>query len=102
LRHFVFATPTTAGNIDLRLGVSGHVPGGRSVAGLIARRAFADALARIVSVMYKHDVGQDCRIWESKRYLPRPALAEGDGPLGAYRRWASQFYAPLSAEAACS
>jgi hypothetical protein len=36
------------------------------------------------------------RIWEHKRYLARPALAAGDGPLGLYRKWTRQFY---SAEA---
>jgi nitrite reductase/ring-hydroxylating ferredoxin subunit len=97
LRHFVLATPSEPGKIDLRLAVSAHVPGGQSRAVRLARSAVADAIARIVSVMYAHDVGQDCRIWESKRYLPRPALAEGDGPVGAYRRWASQFYGSAAA-----
>ncbi len=35
---------------------------------------------------------QDFPIWENKRYLERPALAAGDGPIGLYRRWARQFY----------
>jgi hypothetical protein len=35
----------------------------------------------------------DDRIWINKKYLRRPAIAEGDGPIHAYRRWASQFYA---------
>jgi nitrite reductase/ring-hydroxylating ferredoxin subunit len=94
LRQFVLATPSEPGKIDLRLGVSARVPGGRNLAGLLARRVLADTIARIVSAMYAHDVGQDCHIWETKGYLPRPALADGDGPVGTYRRWASQFYAP--------
>ena len=91
-RHFVFATPTSPGMIDLRLGVSvGPLPG-RGLGALLPRRRIAGALARFVLVMYVHDVGQDVRFWEHKRYLPHPALADGDGPIGAYRRWARQFY----------
>jgi 3-Ketosteroid 9alpha-hydroxylase C-terminal domain len=35
---------------------------------------------------------QDDPVWVNKKYLRRPAIAEGDGPIHAYRRWASQFY----------
>jgi nitrite reductase/ring-hydroxylating ferredoxin subunit len=37
---------------------------------------------------------EDKPIWEHKRYLDRPALADADGPFLAFRRWAAQFYAP--------
>ena len=37
-------------------------------------------------------VGEDIPIWENKRYVERPPLCEGDGPIGQYRRWARQFY----------
>jgi nitrite reductase/ring-hydroxylating ferredoxin subunit len=97
LRQFVFSTPTEPGCIDLRLAVSACVPDGGGMSALLPRRAIASALAQIVSVMYANDIGQDVRFWEHKRYLPRPALAEGDGPVAAYRRWASQFYAPAAA-----
>jgi len=39
-----------------------------------------------------HDAQQDFPIWENKRYVDKPALAAGDGPIGLYRRWAKQFY----------
>lgn len=35
---------------------------------------------------------QDIPIWESKRYLDRPVLCQGDGSIAQFRRWASQFY----------
>lgn len=38
------------------------------------------------------DAHQDFDIWQNKRYLHPPALAEGDGPIGRYRIWARQFY----------
>lgn len=36
---------------------------------------------------------QDIPIWESKRYLPTPALASTERAVTEFRRWASQFYA---------
>jgi len=38
-------------------------------------------------------VREDKPIWENKAYLPRPALADTDGPVTKFRKWASQFYA---------
>ncbi len=38
-------------------------------------------------------VQEDTPIWNNKAYIPRPALADTDGPFTKFRRWASQFYA---------
>ncbi len=38
-------------------------------------------------------VTEDKPIWENKAYLPRPALADTDGPFTKFRKWAAQFYA---------
>jgi hypothetical protein len=35
---------------------------------------------------------QDIPIWEHKTFLERPNLCDGDGPIGALRRWSRQFY----------
>jgi hypothetical protein len=35
---------------------------------------------------------QDFPIWENKLFRAQPALAEGDGPIAEFRRWAAQFY----------
>lgn len=35
---------------------------------------------------------QDIPIWENKIHLDRPVLCDGDGPIGALRAWAKQFY----------
>lgn len=40
-------------------------------------------------------MNEDIPIWEHKRYLTKPMLCDGDGPIGAYRRWATQFYSGL-------
>lgn len=46
------------------------------------------------------EVGQDAPFWETKRYVERPILAEGDGPIAEYRRYCKQFYPPQSASGA--
>lgn len=35
---------------------------------------------------------EDIPIWENKKFLPRPVLCDGDGPIGLIRRWGKQFY----------
>lgn len=40
----------------------------------------------------KSQLTLDTRIWNYRRYPQRPHLAQGDGPIMAYRRWAEQFY----------
>lgn len=44
------------------------------------------------SIGLNREVGQDAPVWETKRYLERPILAEGDGPIAEYRRYCKQFY----------
>ncbi len=44
-------------------------------------------------------VREDAVIWENKKYLERPVLCDGDGPIALYRKWARQFlpgYKPAS------
>ena len=35
---------------------------------------------------------EDRPIWENKKYLTKPILCDGDGPIIKIRRWHSQFY----------
>ena len=58
----------------------------------LPRGAIADLIARRIGVLIDGELQPDFRIWENKRYLDRPGLADGDGPIGRYRRWARQFY----------
>jgi phenylpropionate dioxygenase-like ring-hydroxylating dioxygenase large terminal subunit len=39
---------------------------------------------------------QDIPVWENKIYIHPPVLVDGDGPIGRFRAWASQFYPPDS------
>lgn len=51
-------------------------------------------VARTIQVSFAADIEQDLPIWRHKRFLERPALVDGDGPVGRYRTWAKQFYKP--------
>jgi len=89
IRQLVLATPTVAGRLDLRLALSLQDYGPAPL------RALAVRLTRWgLMRMYVKDVSADLDIWQHKRYLDPPRLAQGDGPIGLYRRWARQFYVP--------
>jgi hypothetical protein len=47
---------------------------------------------------YKHDVRQDFKIWENKKYILQTPLADGDGPIVMYRKWAQKFYTPETSQ----
>jgi hypothetical protein len=59
---------------------------------IIPKALFDGMVARISHRTYVSDVMQDRHVWENKRYVERPALADGDGPIGRYRAWCRQFY----------
>ncbi|OLZ67472.1 hypothetical protein AV521_24230 [Streptomyces sp. IMTB 2501] len=56
------------------------------------RRALHRAFARTMLTTAVSKVRQDLRIWNTKRYEPRPRLAAGDETIGLFRHWARQFY----------
>ncbi len=96
MRLLVLATQVARGEVELRLAVS--MPWRRDAPGVgpnLSRIPAALSAALVVpplSRAYGNDVRQDFSIWQHKRYLARPALAAGDGPITPYRRWAQQFY----------
>ena len=55
-----------------------------------------DQVTSIVGDKYRAEIERqleaDIPIWENKKYIHPPALCEGDGPIGIYRKWARQFY----------
>jgi hypothetical protein len=85
----VLSSPVDNGNIVLRTAASVKKWGGAPIS-LIIRE--------LSSIGLNKEVGQDAPIWETKRYLDRPILAEGDGPIAEYRRYCKQFY-PQQTEA---
>lgn len=96
-RLFVLATPTRSERIDLSLALSLREPGELRqrypVARLIPPAMLSRLIARAMLQNVIHDACQDFVIWENKRYIQPPALAQGDGPIGPFRAWARQFYA---------
>lgn len=68
---------------DIRFAFTVKKMGGRSLTDGIGK-AFMHEIAR--------QLEQDIPIWENKVYLDRPALCDGDGPIGVFRRWCKQFY----------
>jgi nitrite reductase/ring-hydroxylating ferredoxin subunit len=98
-RHLIFATPTDAERMELRIGFTHYavqrpdmLP--RALAAL-PLAALNQAMVRIGIRTFAHDVEQDFDIWNHKTYVHPPQLAVGDGPIGSYRRWAKQFYPGL-------
>src|SRR5205085_3379511 len=76
-RLWVLPTPIDEERLTLRLAAS--------------TRAHA-LLNRAILWGFARGAAQDFPIWATKRYLERPARAEGDGPIALYRRWSRQFY----------
>lgn len=95
-RLFITATPTVAGRINFGLALSlRRIESRRKVhplAVLAPRRVLEAIIARTIHQALIHDVYQDMDIWQNKRHVHPPALAEGDGPIGKYRNWVRQFY----------
>lgn len=91
-RHLVLSTPTERDQLDLRVGAS--VADARNLrwVGPFLPDFVTGLVARGVMSIYKDDVQQDFAIWENKRYVARPIMARGDGPIVLYRKWAAQFY----------
>ena len=52
----------------------------------------AETMASSVTTPLERQLGQDIPIWENKVYVNPPLLADGDGPVGVFRRWCKQFY----------
>ena len=60
--------------------------------GFIPMRVRTGLMNSIISRAQKRDVDADVKIWERKRYLPRPRLSRADGDFAVYRRYCRQFY----------
>jgi nitrite reductase/ring-hydroxylating ferredoxin subunit len=79
----VLSSPVDAEHIILRTSLAVKHMKTRALTYLL-REATALGIAR--------EISQDAPIWESKRYVDKPILAEGDGPIAEYRRYCRQFY----------
>ena len=95
-RQLVLATPISDGEIHLRivlcLKLVNRMVRRPAWLRLVPSPLLNAILPPILLQGFAHDVKQDFAIWEHKRFVQPPALAEGDGPVGKYRQWARQFY----------
>lgn len=100
-RQFVLATPSDADHVELRVGMcmtkleGARGPWARLVAAMPGA-LFDWVMGGLGFRTYCTDVQADVPIWSTKRYAETPRLADGDGPIGRYRRWARQFYPELA------
>jgi len=99
IRHWVLCTPTEGQQCELR--VAGSVklidrPSRLSPMLSYGPRLAASKLIQRASFHeFCGDLSQDFDIWEHKRHVDLPTLAQGDGPVGRYRQWCRQFYAQV-------
>ncbi|MFF4529081.1 Rieske 2Fe-2S domain-containing protein [Streptomyces sp. NPDC001407] len=57
----------------------------------LARLLSRVAMWVIFSQIVEGNTGSDIPVWASKKYLPHPRLAPGDGPIMRYRNWSAKF-----------
>ncbi len=99
-RQLVLPTPLEPGRLKLTIGMSTRpldAPGEFTPVLKLLPRVLVNQLMRKVGMAaYVNDVKQDFDIWQHKAYVERPILAQGDGPVGRYRRWCRQFYPEVS------
>ena len=84
-------TPIDKDNVHVRIGAmidTSNVKGDST--------RFVDQYLDNIITGFKEDIA----IWENKKYRERPTLCDGDGDLGALRRWYQQFYKPQAEVAA--
>ena len=59
-------------------------------------KAQKEGLSAMAARGFIHEVcrqlDQDKVIWDRQRYLPRPVVCDGDGPILQFRQWYKQFY----------
>ncbi|NLY92581.1 MAG: Rieske 2Fe-2S domain-containing protein [Myxococcales bacterium] len=76
-------TPIDEDNVDVRFSFMVKKIGGSGVTAGVGK-AFVAEIER--------QLEQDIPIWENKIQHARPLLCDGDGPIGLFRRWCTQFY----------
>lgn len=89
MRAWFFVVPLDPVRIELRLAVSVRFPGVRHRGTARALTALAPGPLAWFSTF---ETARDLPIWAHNTYLEHPRLAQGDGPITKYRRWARQFY----------
>jgi phenylpropionate dioxygenase-like ring-hydroxylating dioxygenase large terminal subunit len=79
----VMPTPITSSEVELNFAARVRQPK-LPLLGPLVRELFVRG--------YTSDLMADVPIWSRKRYVPRPALIDGEQPIVVYRKFAAQFY----------
>lgn len=94
-RHFVFGSAMDEEKSKLRVAISvKHVAHPEKINPLLRLmpKSWLHKIILAASMRgYRNDVEQDFEIWKNKIGVELPPLAEGDGPIIAFRRWTKQF-----------
>jgi len=95
-RHFVYPMPIDGKDVQLRIAVSvkeAFDPGKiNPLLRIVPKKVLLYFILGGYYREYKRDVSDDFKVWSNKVYIHPPALAQGDGPVVLYRKWAAQFY----------
>ena len=81
--EFTSTTPIDEGRAHVRYNFIQPKVDGKEPEGGVAAALIRDIVKQM---------NEDVPIWENKKYLPRPTLCDGDGPIADFRRWCEQFY----------
>lgn len=99
-RHFVMPMPIDGKDLQLRIADSVRMDYQPSKINPLLRlvpKAILDFfILKGYHREYQRDVSDDFEMWANKVYVHPPALAQGDGPIILYRKWAQQFYTTQS------
>jgi nitrite reductase/ring-hydroxylating ferredoxin subunit len=90
VRQLVLATPVDPQQVEMRLAISARRHVGRAAP---LWKPIDATFQRVLLKQIASTVRLDIAIWTHKKFLDRPALAAGDGPIGPFRKWTRQFYA---------
>jgi 3-ketosteroid 9alpha-monooxygenase subunit A len=78
-------TPIDEESCDIRFAFTQRKENGQKPVGGVGAAIIRDIVKQL---------NEDIPIWENKKYLDRPVLCDGDGPIAEFRRWCQQFYSP--------
>ncbi len=76
-------TPIDGDHVHLRFHFTVKKTGGAEMARGVGKAFVAEVTRQLE---------QDIPIWENKIQHEKPLLCDGDGPIGIFRRWCTQFY----------
>ncbi|MGW2369720.1 Rieske 2Fe-2S domain-containing protein [Streptomyces sp. NPDC001667] len=99
---YYLSTPVAPHLMEFRMSLTVRAPEpNRTSSSALAAmaRALSWMLTRSLGPTMRQDLKADYPIWNHKVYVEQPRLANGDGPIGKYRKWVRQFYTQSDTEA---